>query len=380
MRDSELLQAAAKSENIVIMGHTAVGDYLYEMLKTSCPDSRVSICDTSGAKQGAWTDTEVLSTKEAVKCFPDAKYVLAGITHKEAMKEQLLSMGIPAGNILFGVTKESLAYRDDVRAQKKYIPRTEIIFEIDLASHCNLNCKCCSQFSPISKKEFLDVRQMERDFARMGELFHGTAERIFLIGGEPLLHPQVEDCMTIARNYFPRGEISLFSNGLLLLSQPDSFWQLCKEKEIGITITKYPIHLDYDRIEEKLGQENIRLEYFGDSADFKYMTNLGLDETGSQDIRYSFEHCDEANQCIKLKDGKLFTCTRPAAIHRFNDYFGKDLKVLEEDYIDIYKADSACEILEFLAQPIPFCKYCNFNGVKHAMEWGASEKKIEEWT
>lgn len=379
MRDSELIREAEKRGNIVIMGHTEAGDYLYGLLSEHCPDSRVSICDTSSAKQGVWKDTEVLSTAEAVRRFQDAVYILAGLTHGEAMREQLLSMGIAAEHIISGITEESLAYRDAVRIQKKYVPRTEIIFEVDLAGHCNLNCRCCSQFSPISTEEFLDIGQMERDFARMGELFDGTAGRIFLIGGEPLLHPQVETCMSTARKYFPRGEISLFTNGLLLLSQGDSFWKLCREAEIGITITKYPIRLDYESIEEKRRRENVRLTYFGDSADFKYMTNLGLDLSGSQDVRYSFEHCDEANQCIKLKDGKLFTCTRPAAIHRFNAYFGKELQVSEEDYIDIRKAGSAREILEFLAQPIPFCRYCNFSGVKHAMEWGASEKKIEEW-
>lgn len=109
------------------------------------------------------------------------------------------------------------------------------------------------------------------------------------------------------------------------------------------------------------------------------MTNLGLDIEGKQDIFKSFIHCGEANNCIKLKDGRLFTCTRPAAVYKFNQFFGKNLEVVDEDFIDIYKAESKDEILRKLSSPIPFCRYCNVLGERRAMEWGRTSKNIEEW-
>ena len=45
--------------------------------------------------------------------------------------------------------------------------------------------------------------------------------------------------------------------------------------------------------------------------------------------------------------------------------------------IDIYKAESIDEILKFIVNPIPFCKYCNLDSTP--IEWGLSKKEISEW-
>jgi hypothetical protein len=221
---------------------------------------------------------------------------------------------------------------------------------------------------------------MERDFGRLGSLFDGEAERIYLIGGEPLLHPDISDCMQIARRYFPKGVISIFTNGLLLKKMDGQFWETCRENNIGIIVTRYPINMDYEALESLVRNHGVEFELFGNSKDFKYMSNIGLDIEGKQNVEESFNHCAEANNCIKLRDGKLFTCTRPAAIYKFNRYFGTNLEVSPMDYIDIYKASSGEEILDFLSNPIPFCRYCNTINHRVAREWAHSDKSIEEWS
>ncbi len=70
---------------------------------------------------------------------------------------------------------------------------------------------------------------------------------------------------------------------------------------------------------------------------------------------------------------------RPAAIFKFNEFFKKDLKVSQEDYIDIYEVESAEQVLEQLAKPIPFCRYCKLEGRNKDYEWGVSEHIIEEY-
>lgn len=46
----------------------------------------------------------------------------------------------------------------------------------------------------------------------------------------------------------------------------------------------------------------------------------------------------------------------------FNKFFDKNIPLVDKDGIDIYKAKSMKEILEFLSKPIPFCGYCKVNG------------------
>lgn len=380
MNNRELLVELRENETIVIFGCGIAGTYLYRYLKDTEWDGRIVFCDNAREKHGTHGEYEVFGVDEAVSHFPGAVYLILNPIYEFVMKKQLREAGISEEQIILAQTDEVRDYVSMCKQKNKRQLLTEIQFEVDIVGHCNLNCKCCSQFSGIADEEYINPEVMEMDFKRLGELFGGTCKRIYLIGGEPLLHPQLEDCIKIARKYFPIGRISIFTNGLLLLKKDGRFWRACRENRISIIVTKYPIQLDYDKIMEKARQEQIEFEYFTTSQDFKFMTNLGLDIDGAQDIQCSFYNCVEANNCIKLKDGKLYTCTRPAAIYKFNKYFALDLQVSEEDYIDIYKARNKEEILEKMTRPIPFCRYCKVLDERKAMLWGQTEGKLEEWT
>lgn len=372
MCDDELRKKIAGFSEVVIFGATNIGWYLFGILG----GGYIAICDNSVKKQ---QDTNVMSVENAVNLYKNAIYLITSSIHEQTMKKQLLSLGIPEEHIMMAITKEALDYDYNCKKKKKVEPLPKIQFEVDLASHCNLNCKCCSQFSCIAEEEFIDIKVMERDFKRLGELFEGNCERIYLIGGEPLLHPDVEKCMKIARSHFPIGKISVFTNGLLLLNCGEIFWKTCREYNITIIVTKYPINFDYEGIVQKVEKENVSFEFFGASQDFKYMTRLNMDIKGRQNAEKSWVECKESNNCVKLKNGKIYTCTRPAAIYKFNKYFNMNFEVSPKDYIDIYKAESGEEILRKMAQPIPFCRYCNPIEGRIAVEWGATDKSVYEW-
>jgi hypothetical protein len=54
-------------------------------------------------------------------------------------------------------------------------------------------------------------------------------------------------------------------------------------------------------------------------------------------------------------------------------------EVSENDRIDIYKAKDIGEILDFLAKPMQFCRYCDFSNISFGKKWAVSEKKLSEW-
>lgn len=379
MNDRELLGKLNENIVTVIFGCGVVGGYLYQCIKNSGFKGCIVFCDNAKAKQGCFPDYEVYSVEKAVERFPGAFYLIMNPIYADIMRQQLYQLGIVEKQIIYALTDEAEDYLRVYRRSRKERSLQELQFEVDIVSHCNLNCKCCSQFSCIADEEYIDVEVMERDFKRLGKLFSGRCKRIYLIGGEPLLHPNLSMCMNIARAYFTEGEISVFTNGLLLLKQKDEFWQICREKKISIIVTKYPITLNYEDIMDRARKEQVSFKFFTTSEDFKFMINLGLDIDGMQDMEHSFFQCHEANNCIKLRDGKLFPCTRPAAIYRFNHYFGFDLQVCEADFIDIYKAVDKEQILRKLAEPIPFCRYCNVLKERSAVDWGKTEGKLEEW-
>lgn len=271
--------------------------------------------------------------------------------------------------------------REILQLQRKRTPLTLLRVAFHLADHCNLNCKCCDHFSPIAKEKLADFKAFASDMKRLGKLCEGYIGRISLQGGEPLLHPNAIDFAVAARENFPIGSIAFTTNGILLLKQKESFWKTCAQYRISIEITKYPIDLDYEQIQKTAYKFGVHCSFFGNTDLHEKSTyRIPIDVTGSQDIYRNFAKCFHANECIMLKNGRLFTCTVAPNIEHFNWYFGENVVLSELDSIDIYQAESMEQITEFLSKPIPFCRYCNVAGREFGLTWGKSEKDISEWT
>jgi hypothetical protein len=260
------------------------------------------------------------------------------------------------------------------------LPRAELSFEVALAEHCNLNCAGCDHFSPLAEPEFADLGEFEREIARLAELFGGHAKEIHLLGGEPLLHPEIELFLKATRDYFPDAIIDITTNGILLLNQAETFWVACHDNHIVIRPTKYPISLDFEEMERRAKKYGVEFQYIGSTGTVVKTSNLyRLDTEGVQDGNRNFLLCHRANTCVYLQHGRLYTCTLAPTARHFNRYFDKDLRERPEDSIDIFEASTAKEIMDFLARPIPFCRYCMIDKTKWGQPWHQSERSMDEW-
>ena len=262
----------------------------------------------------------------------------------------------------------------------RQIRRTRLDFEVNIADHCNLNCQCCNHFSPLAGEVFLDIGTFQKDLARIAELTAGNAGKIWLIGGEPLLHPQVADFMYIARELFPAAHITLNTNGMLLAGKKADFWQALRDTGTELTLTKYPVAVDYDGINRKMDSENVKYAYTLSSSVLKTTYHLPLDVEGKLDGVKNYLKCWHANECITLRNGAIYTCPIAAHAHYFNEYFGSNLYTGRKNFISIYEAENVEQILEFLKKPIPFCRHCNIDGYRYGLEWKTSRKDVREWT
>jgi uncharacterized radical SAM superfamily Fe-S cluster-containing enzyme len=111
--------------------------------------------------------------------------------------------------------------------------------EMHLTDHCNLGCKGCSHFSPIAEVWFANLSEHKRDMRQLRTLF-SNIEIIRLVGGEPLLHPEIEEFLYVTREYFGKVSIRIATNGLLLPFMTERFWEACKVNRIEINCTVYP--------------------------------------------------------------------------------------------------------------------------------------------
>lgn len=255
-------------------------------------------------------------------------------------------------------------------------------FCVHIVEHCNLKCQFCDHFAPLAEEKFADIKIFEKDFSRLSDLFNAKVDCIGLMGGEPLLHPHLNDFLYVARKYFPKTTLQLYTNGILLLNQSDDFWEACRNNDIIIVNTKYPIKLDFDKIIEVAKKHYVKYGYFdGLGKVSKTSSHIPLDLEGKQNKHINFINCYHANSCCFLAErGKLLTCSVAPNIKHFNKFFNKNIPLTNDDYIDIYKAKKSDEIMSFLCRPIPFCKFCYVKKRTFGHEWKKSKKYIKEWT
>jgi len=267
-------------------------------------------------------------------------------------------------------------------AKKRLSKRKLLRFDILLADHCNLNCKCCNVFAPVAEKTFLDVQTLSLDLQKLSKITNGEVSDINITGGEPLLHPELIEILDATRKYFPIGEIIFFTNGILLNKQSDEFWNACRKNRINIRITHYPIKLDFESLKNKAENEAVSLEYWGKSGNntpIKSMWKLPFDLNGTQDLEHSWKYCNEANYCIRMRNGKIYPCSTIHSIRHFNKYFNTNMVVSEDDVLELDRIHNLDEILTFVSTPKPFCRYCKRKDITTGLKWGISKKEISEW-
>lgn len=260
---------------------------------------------------------------------------------------------------------------------KKY--KRTLSFEVGISEHCNLNCKGCSHFSPISPKYNMPFELYSKDLQQLSKVFKGKAKCIHIMGGEPILHPQLNDILIETRRCFPKAKIRLVTNGKKYKSLKDDFWDICRKNKIVISPTKYPSNIDYDEFKRISKSHHVKYRYMNGMKKTKMLKKFPFDLSGSQPPLESFKLCTQANKCVTLKNGRLFPCSTAAYADIFNKYFDENLEVFRGDSVNFYEIQNPKDILNRLSQRIDFCRYCDIKNMQEGLEWGKSKKQKSEW-
>lgn len=241
--------------------------------------------------------------------------------------------------------------------------------ETHIVDHCNLGCKGCSHFSGLSPERFKNLAEFELDMKRLSAI--EEVQIIRIMGGEPLLHPNFADFCMVAREYFPKADVVLVTNGLLIhriVPYIDEF----NEAGIAVCMSDYGLRAGLDSV-RKLNR------LYGHNKGQMY--NISLDLSGNQNPVRSFNYCDLArNHWYFLKDGRLYTCCVMANIDIFIEHFKVNMPyALDDVSIDIY-THNAQEIESFLRTPHDACCYCDT--LRRKQSYGQFERSkgdIREW-
>lgn len=266
----------------------------------------------------------------------------------------------------------------------EHIMQNKKVFKVEMhiTEHCNLNCVCCEHFSPLAECDNIDVDYYADNLKRMRDLLDvDTVVAFYILGGEPTLHPELDSILKVSRAMFDNKElhtIRLVTNGILLRERDADFWDICKDNDIVISVSQYPIKLDYLALENNLKELGVKFEIFHAGLT-KYMRYSPIDLDGKQNVKESFEMCPITHRCCFLKDFKIYSCPKIPNIFHLNKEFGLNLKITERDYLDLNDVKCMDDIWKFLDTPNEFCRFCDVKSTRTDVEWRVSLRSRKEW-
>ena len=241
--------------------------------------------------------------------------------------------------------------------------------ELHVTDFCNLNCKGCVHFSPLFDKILPDFETRISDIYFLNKMFNHIFI-ISLLGGEPLLNPEIEKYIIQTRQCFPKSEIQIITNGLLLLQLSDRMMNIFLENRVTIIISEYiPTHKIIDQIEQRL--QKFELEYSIRYLDKKKKFNRPL--TISNCSKHN-KRCI-SNGCTAICDGKIARCPTLLYIDKFNEKFKQNLP--NEGIFNIRDCDSGKMIVDKLREKVPLCDFC----IDYEIDWNicGEDIKIEDF-
>jgi len=242
--------------------------------------------------------------------------------------------------------------------------------------HCNFKCKACSVASPLVEPNFIPVSSFKKDIDRLKEFFWHIS-RMRLTGGESLLHPDIAEMVQIVRDVYPGTGLAVQTNGLLLLKDDGKFDELFKvmrDCHCGFQISTYkPITDKKDKIAKLLKKHDIQWHW-------AQMSGKPVEEFESfrmlkpeNDMVHQHSECYQTKYCHALINGYMYPCGSAISSEAIEKFFNVKFEELDEniDKMRINLHDTKLggwDIIEFLKNPTPLCKYCCYER-RQVMKW-----------
>lgn len=260
--------------------------------------------------------------------------------------------------------------------------REPLRLELSIVDHCNLNCKGCTHYCPIAPEHFMAMESIERNLAHLAGVDDRMFDEIYVLGGEPLLHPKVGEACKLARKYFPEARIKLLTNGTLVGRMEDDFWDVCRETGTILSLTIYPIKIDYKAIEDECRRRGVEYDIFHQEVGEEFFSKFKLDDRRPTNPYVNHIRCFQ-NGCLTLRGDRIYPCATSAYADLLNERFGRgfEWKAPGEgcrggDYVEVKDVTDKSQIERLKNRPTPFCKYCT---EITPTSWGVSKREATEW-
>lgn len=198
--------------------------------------------------------------------------------------------------------------------------------EIHVAHSCNLVCESCSHYSNQGHKGLLSLADAERWMSLWSARLR--PKTFSLLGGEPSIHPELAEFVSLSRRHWPDSHLRLVSNGFFLHRHPQLPLVLQRDPNACLYIS---VHHDAPEYRSKLQPIMALVRGWVRDYGIRVQANPSFNRwtrryhgIGSemepyedQQPRQSWEHCP-ARYCPQLFEEKIWKCA-PLAYLKMQD-------------------------------------------------------------
>lgn len=339
----QLEEVISTQKPVVLFGAMGMGVYAKKALdflnvKLTC------FCDNSISKQGTLVDgVPVLSPLQVKETYPDAKIFICSFKPQnfEMIKNQLTELGfrdINRKDVLYDVYVKNCSNRFTNPSDADQLlnvfrnPQDKVILKLVnlvVTTKCTLHCKHCASLIPYFENPYnIDKNIIIHSIESLARSVDAI-EELFLFGGEPLLHPDLEEiCIEVSKikNIL---RFYIITNGTIL--PKDSQIDIIKKCGFDLAISDYGELSRYkNEIIEIAKKHNIVLSVVDIDNTWLDLGNLKKRFRPQNENINIFKSClNSPNPCYPLINGKFHICSRSGfgtEINAFGDNF--------EDYVD----------------------------------------------
>ena len=260
-----------------------------------------------------------------------------------------------------------------VKIEDVLVPHQELDqipnFGVHVVEHCNLRCKSCCNFSSLVEHPiFYNVEDYARDIRALRSKFRNIIN-LGIVGGEPLLHPDLSEIIDITRSEYKYADIVVATNGILLTQMSKKTIESLIRNYTKIYLSLYPpMHNKLDTIINFLNENGI--QYFVVPMDkfFRIFHQKPL----FKNLRHEF-----CGRCTTIRQGRIHKCIMAAYATFYNKKFGQTFP--EDEGIDLYGDLTGQEILRIHQNRLAMCSHCVGRGFSvYPWEQGL-DPKPEDW-
>ena len=231
--------------------------------------------------------------------------------------------------------------------------------EYSVSYHCNLSCAGCSHMSPFMPNHFPPLESFDKDINALKNVLH--AGEIRLLGGEPLLNPQIDLFIRTAKESGIADVVKVTTNGILLDKMTYDFW----ENVDFVEVTLYPdIKLKADatrRVEAIARETKTKLNFFNNP---QFRTTIVTRPHPKDWItNLIFKTCKivHTHQCHMIHEGKFYKCAVPPFLPEYLSKIEGSKYDSTVDAFEIHESEGLfSDLKQFLLseKTMDACQFC----------------------